>query len=312
MKNGLYSWGPLLFMIILIIILIAVFIWKHSKNSELFSKIDDSESDKLIALGWAINKDSEKMKNLSKMFTDTAKRFNIEPRLLGLGHEFAKWDAPITTDNCYMAGKGLQRFHVLLDYLKNDGLLDDQIIIVMDTADTLFSGPKDEILKEYKDSGADILFSAEKYFTYQYPRYRETYDNNSGGSKYRYLAAGTFIGTVKAIREMIEECAKLGCSDKDSGLYGAVEMGVMSGWVAEVLNGSRSTWIIPKLDTKGCIFWVTTDDKKMFGDAVDNFEKNNKIYNSETKTEPQILHLLTNFGRERQEDAYNKIMGEFF
>lgn len=294
--NRLKCMWPLVFFVILLIILFAVICWQNTK-----SKIDNFQEQHLIVLGWAINKDHKKMKKMSKMFLDTAKKHNVDARLLGLGYDYAKWETPVSTPDCKGAGKGLQRFHVLLDYLEKENLPNDQVIVVMDAADTLVTGTGKEILQEYRKSGADILISAEKFYTYQYPKYRNSYENITPND-YKYINAGTFIGTVKAVREMIEATTKLGCQDKNSGLYGAVEMGVMGAWIADNINETNKI----KLDYNNDIFWVTTDDKQVFYDAIDS--NDSLIKNSNTDTYPKILHIMGAYGRDRMKDAYEKIM----
>ena len=52
----------------------------------------------------------------------------------------------------------------------------DQIIIVMDSFDTLINGTSKEILRKFKKFKTRILFSAEKQFSWQYEHERHYFE----------------------------------------------------------------------------------------------------------------------------------------
>ena len=289
-----------------------------------FDTEENFSNDDLLVWGWAINKDRKKMEHVSRFFTKSAKHFGIEPKLIGIGVDYAPWDAPVVDGDGSKAGHGLQRFYVLRDELKN--VPDEQIILVMDTADTVIAGSAEEILRRFKKLNTRFLISAEAGFTYQYPRYKKKYDENNPHNKYKYIAAGTFIGYAKELKKMVEECIVLCCVDKDSGAWNTVEMNVLSHWVHKYLipKESKDKQSFVRLDTDCELFWVTTSDDR----ENDSFSRNldlvtsspnftdksgsqvpeDKFYNPLTDTYPIVLHLVGRV-KKKQEESVNKVAG---
>lgn len=245
----------------------------------------------LLVWGWAINKDRAKMEQVSKHFLESAKHWGFDAQLVGIGWDYAKWDDPVVDGDGSKAGHGLQRFYVLREALRSSRIDPKTVIVVMDTADTLLSGPPNEVLGNFRKLKTRILISAESGFTYQYPRYREKYDNNNRKNMYKYIAAGTFMGYADALGKMVDECIEMCCTDEKSDVWNTVEMTVLSKWVHKYLIPTEPPGGIAnvRLDTNCDIFWVTTGDDDSF-DRV-SMEKG-RYRNPKTQTKPQILHIV--------------------
>lgn len=92
---------------------------------------------------------------------------------------------------------------LLKDYLEAEE--DDEIILFTDGTDVVFTAGEEEILYKFAAFKKEIVFSGEtgcwpdKSLASQYPP--------SGGSPYRYLNSGGFIGKAAPIKQMLEDNA---------------------------------------------------------------------------------------------------------
>lgn len=286
--------------VIIILVIIIIIIITHFVSTEFFTS-----PPKLLVWGWAINKDRQKMEAVSKTFLESGKHYSLHTKLIGIGVDYAKWDAPVVNGDGSKAGHGLQRFYVLRDELKN--VSPDQIVVVMDTADTLLAGNQDDIIQRFKKLNTRILISAEQKYTYQLMQYKQKYINNNQKTPYKYIAAGTFMGYARDLKKMVDDCIVLCCTDKNSDLWNRVEMAVLSAWVHKhlVVDQPKHTKALIRLDTNCDVFWVTTKDHSNF---LKNLESPNPtFYNEITKTHPLILHL-TEHSRGKILDALDKIL----
>lgn len=273
----------------------------YVKNQDEFSNIiNQKEKNKLLVWGWAINKDRKKMEKMARYFLSTARKHKISPELIGIGWEYADWDDPVVDGDGSKAGHGLQRFYVLREKLR--GLDDDIPILVMDAGDTLINGTGEEILKRFKKFNTQILFSAEAMYTYQYMENKEKYDKMNPRTKYKYIAAGTFIGYAGSLREMVEDCIVKCCTDQESKLYNAIEMNILGIWVHERLEKKKKV----QLDIFSKLFWVTSNDADNYLNTL--YSKGKQFYNSHTGTYPIIYHLVGGPTRKKIEEGANKIL----
>jgi len=260
----------------------------------------------LLVWGWAINKDRKKMEEMSSRFLESGKLWGYTTELIGIGWDYAKWDAPVVNGDGSKAGHGLQRFYVLREALEK--IKDpNQIIVVMDTADTLFSGPPEEVLQHFKELKTRLLISAEQGFTYQYTTYKPNYDHNNKYNIYKYIAAGTYMGYANTLKKMVDECITMCCESKEDGhSYDRVEMTVLANWTYRYLIPTEPPGGLAnvRLDTMCKIFWVTTGDHENFDKEL---EKPGRFFNPRTKTTPQILHILPPERQRKLDSGLEKI-----
>ncbi|MEM7585918.1 MAG: PqqD family peptide modification chaperone, partial [Acidobacteriota bacterium] len=103
-------------------------------------------------------------------------------------------------------GDGLARFPttVKLDLLYEQvrELDDDQIVCAVDGFDVFFCAGAEEIARKFRAMGCDCVFSAERAYSHQYPKYRKFYDELPVDSPYRYLNAGSIIGYAHALKKI--------------------------------------------------------------------------------------------------------------
>ena len=95
----------------------------------------------------------------------------------------------------------------LLDYLNENRLNEQAVLLVLDGSNVVIKGSKDQILEKFKALGKDVVFAADKNFNYPdsplqyyywkfYPRWYKHYN---------YLNAGAFIGKVSRVKEMLRD-----------------------------------------------------------------------------------------------------------
>jgi hypothetical protein len=231
-------------------------------------------------LVWGIEPDLQTAKLKSKYLLDTANKFNIPIKLLGIGHTYSGFK---------------NRLYILIDYLKTTN--PEDIILVMDGYDTLFNNLSDKIIDIFRTKNTRILFSAEKLYTYQYPQFQHKYDEIK--SKYRYINAGTYIGYAGDLLQMLIELFDplMIPADIDQGLMG---MWMYNNWE----NSSKV-----QLDTNCEIFWVTSGD---WFELKDIAISNKEIINPYTNTKPFIIHNTGNSSpiqHETYEAVYKNIIG---
>jgi hypothetical protein len=203
------------------------------------------------------------MRQMCETLMKTADHFQIQVKLLGVGHEFIEHK---------------QRLQILYDFLiQRDS---DELIVCMDGSDTLFNDTAGILVHKFKSMGTHILISAERAYSYQYPKFKGAFDQIT--SDYRYVNAGTFMGYASALVCMLEDIFQLNLkypNANDQGLIGI--------WV--YLNLSQPEKV--KLDTETDIFWVTTNDWNALKKV--SLEKD-VIFNPHTLRKPSIIHNVGN------------------
>lgn len=230
-------------------------------------------------LVWGIEPDLQTVELKSKYLIDTANKFNIPIKFLGVGHTYSGFR---------------NRLFILIDYLKT--IDPETILLVMDGYDTLFNTPPDQILDIFKSKNTRILFSTEKLYTYQYGQFQHKYDQIE--SKYRYINAGTYMGYAGDLLQMLIELFDPSIIPAD------IDQGLMGIWI---YNNFENPFKV-QLDTNCEIFWVTSGDWfELKGIANDGKE----IINPYTNTKPFIIHNTGNSAPiqyETYEAVYKNIM----
>ncbi|MFI1745059.1 glycosyltransferase domain-containing protein [Thalassobellus sediminis] len=93
---------------------------------------------------------------------------------------------------------------LLYDYLSDDSIDDNQIILFTDGTDALFTAGEVEIIEKFNSFDKKVIFSAE---TGCWPdsNLASQYPDNDNKTPYKYLNSGGFIGKAKLIKELLED-----------------------------------------------------------------------------------------------------------
>jgi hypothetical protein len=245
-----------------------------SSSVPIFNKFELYQ-DKLNIFLWGISTDESYIRNGCKYALETAKKFNLDPQILGLNYDNSFLDI--------LQWKiSLSRLYLMRDVTLKDDI--NRVMIFMDGFDTLFNGNETQILEKFHKFNTKILFSSEKYFTYQWAEYKDKF--NKIDSLYKYANAGTIIGYSKELYNMACECIQF--LEKSTGIDRGNDRGIIGKYVYEHMDDSS----LLALDTNCDIFWVTSDDNT-------NLLKYS-TYNVNTNTRPLILHV-SGGGRESLE-----------
>ena len=94
--------------------------------------------------------------------------------------------------------------YFLLDYLSDESINDDEIILFTDGTDALFSANEDEILSKFLAFNKKVVFSAE-LGCWPDPDMANKYSDLNSETPYKYLNCGGFIGFAKDIKELLED-----------------------------------------------------------------------------------------------------------
>jgi len=233
-------------------------------------------------LVWGIEPDLKIAKTKAEYLLNTAKYFNIDVNVIGIGHKFTNFT---------------NRLYILQDYLKN--INSEEIILVMDGYDTLFNNTLEYTLSQFHQKNTRILISSEKLFTYQWERFQHKFDTIE--SEYRYVNAGTYMGYAENLKIMIDELFEI---YKDHPTN--IDQGLLGIWVYNNFENKKKV----QLDTNCEVFWVTSKD----WDIIKNINRNEDLINPFTNTKPFIIHNTGNGDPNLYKSykiAYNKIISNY-
>lgn len=137
----------------------------------------------------------------TKLF-DSAEKNGISITNIGKGVEWKGTD---------MSGPGGgQKINLMKSHLET--LPDEDLVLFVDGYDTFFSAPVETIVDRYLEDGAEVVFAAEK----------DCWPDDSLAEKfdlaepYPFLNSGCYIGTVKVLKEMLQDGIK---DNEDDQLY---------------------------------------------------------------------------------------------
>lgn len=194
--------------------------------------------------------------------------------------------------------KGLkQKLDVLYDRLQS--LDDNEIVLCMDSFDTLFNREPDQLMEVFNSFETDLVMSAERLFMYQWPEYFDKFDSIE--SPYRYVNSGLYMGKAGIIKKMIEDIRtypEYDTTEIDQGLIGI--------WIYNNIDSG-----VVKLDTNCELFWNVSGENDLLKEEA---EKVGVIKNPTTGTHPFIIHvpgIQTPLGLEVRELAYKNIINRF-
>lgn len=110
-------------------------------------------------------------------------------------------------------GYKINLLRAALEPIKDDA---DQLIMFTDSYDVIFMSPLDDIVTKFRNTGARILFSAERY-CWPEPELHSVYPT-VGDGHVRFLNSGMFVGFAKDVYEIIDE-TRLKDTDDDQLYY---------------------------------------------------------------------------------------------
>uniref|UniRef100_A0A6P7FY86 procollagen-lysine 5-dioxygenase n=1 Tax=Diabrotica virgifera virgifera TaxID=50390 RepID=A0A6P7FY86_DIAVI len=125
-------------------------------------------------------------------YLHSANEFNIQPQILGLGHE---WKGGQVKTH---PGGGF-KFNLLKKALE-EHKASKKLVLFTDSYDVIFLGKMDEIIRRFKQTGAKILFGAEP-FCWPDPKLADQYPEATEGK--RFLNSGMFIGYAPEIYKLL-------------------------------------------------------------------------------------------------------------
>ncbi len=102
------------------------------------------------------------------------------------------------TDMSFMGGG--MKINLMKKYLQD--MYDDDIVVFTDAYDAFYADNLDTILERYLDFGYDMVFSGELYC---YPDPSLADDFPKAHTDFRYINSGTYVGKVKALRDMFND-----------------------------------------------------------------------------------------------------------
>jgi hypothetical protein len=251
---------------------------KTAKPEAYDGEIPSFTDVKVIA--WAIDPLEENATLLSKYMLDTAKKYNVNVELIGIGQKYLNLK---------------HKLYVLKDYLKTQN--PKTLIICLDAYDTLINNNLTEAINKFKEKNTKIIISSEKIFTYQWGMFKDKFDDVE--SPYKYVNSGTYIGCVEDLELMLDEILELGTTYETD-----VDQGIVGIWVYNNLDKPE----IIQLDTNCDLIWVTSKDHESL---KYNQLNGSKLVNPTTNTSPFIIHspgLGNEYVYECFKSAYDKIL----
>ncbi|EDW70891.1 procollagen-lysine,2-oxoglutarate 5-dioxygenase [Drosophila virilis] len=202
-----------------------------------------------------------------RRYVRSANVYDIEVTTLGMGEEWQGGDMK-------SAGGGfkINLLRKAIEDLKDE---EDTIILFTDSYDVIFTAALDEILEKFKESGAKLLFSAEKYcwpdksLADQYPEVE--------GKASRFLNSGAFIGYAPQVYALLEEAIE---NTGDDQLY----------FTKVFLDEAKRAKLGMKLDTQSRLFQNLHGAKNDVKLKVDLDSNQGTLQNIDFMTTPLIIH----------------------
>ena len=213
-------------------------------------------------LVWGIELDLKTAETKAKYLLNTAKHFNIDVDIIGIGYKFTNFT---------------NRLYILQDYLKDTN--PKEIILVMDGYDTLFNNTLEYALERFQEKNTRILISSEKFFTYQWGKFKHKFDTIN--SDYKYVNAGTYMGYASDLKLMVDELFEIYKEYPTN-----IDQGLIGVWAYNNFENKEKV----QLDTNCEIFWVTSGD----WDLIKNVAENKDIINPLTNSKSFIIHNTGN------------------
>lgn len=228
---------------------------------------------KVMVFTWAISPNLTYAQTTCSRMVDTAKKYGIHVHFMGVGEKY----------ECLKQKLKVMKYNV-------QGVTDpDTIVICVDGADVLFNENLSTIIDKFIAMETEIVIAAEKYFTYQWPEYKDNFDRTT--SPYRYVNSGTYVGRAGSLIKMIDEAlahSREKETENDQGLIGI--------WVHNNLHNPSKV----KMDTNCELMWVTAGDWEVVDESA---KQSSIIRNPNTNTRPSMIHVV---GLQSYEAVYDR------
>jgi len=195
----------------------------------------------------------------------------LELEMLGVGEP---WEGGVMADG---PGGG-HKVHYLRSRLRN--VDDHDIVMFVDGYDVVINDNQNELIKRFKQFGADVVFAAEPIIwpdntiADQFPQVH---------TRNRYLNSGVFIGRAVVIKEMLKNDIK---KKDDDQLY----------YQKLFLSGKYNI----RLDVENYLFQCVSGSANSL-----SVSDNNQVYNSETGCYSCVLH---GNGGDQDKEAYTRLV----
>jgi hypothetical protein len=160
-----------------------------------------------------------------------------------------------------------QRFHAMLAFLRRQCA--DSVILFVDAYDVFFNAPAARAIQRFRSSGADIVWSVERFFSGQdegdhafFEAMRQRHGNLTGTRPlYGFINTGGFIGIASQLTSLISEALMIrpgahGWRNKTCGE--PVGRRCADQWVFGHLLAAKWNHYRVKLDYDRSIFYVAT------------------------------------------------------
>ncbi|ALC43711.1 Plod [Drosophila busckii] len=202
-----------------------------------------------------------------RRYIRSANVYDIEVTTLGLGEEWKGGDMS-------KAGGGF-KINLLRQAIEPLKDAQDTIILFSDSYDVIISATLAEIVEKFKESGAKLLFSAEKFcwpdlkLTDQYPEVE--------GKASRFLNSGAFMGYAPQVYALLEEPIE---DTADDQLY----------YTKVFLDEAKRAKLEMKLDTQSRLFQNLHGAKNDVKLQVDLDSNQGTLQNINFMTTPAIIH----------------------
>lgn len=141
---------------------------------------------------------TQENENLAR-FRKSCSYYKVPYIVLGLGDD---WKSGGAENGVLLEPGGAQKIIYLRDELRSWPELNDHIVMFTDSYDVVFSAGPEEILKKFRSTDAQILFSAEKS-CWPDSELADQYPEVDGD--YKFLNSGGFIGYANQIMELIDD-----------------------------------------------------------------------------------------------------------
>ena len=215
-----------------------------------------------------------------KQYTDETKVLFYSAKVTG--YTLTMLGRDDTDFNTY---KRIEEYKKVLDKLEPNA-----ICLFVDATDTFFAQSPQTTLEKFLALDCDVLFSAEKWFSWQDYKYQDYFHKAYPDSGYRYLNAGNIMGKAFAMGLFFQKVLDFYKDPKNEEplVYKKNDQTAFGSYIAikDALANKKV-----QLDYQCRVFYNPTDDWDIVYEHLKKTRNYKKIHVADTIIQPCIVHV---------------------
>ena len=204
--------------------------------------------------------------------------------------------------------KDFNTFKRIEEYVKQIDIIaksnPEALCMFVDATDTFFAQPPGLTAKRFLSLNCDVLFSAEKWFSWQDDKYRGYFHQHITDSPYRYLNAGNIMGKAFAMGLFFQKVLDFfkNPSNVEPLVYKLNDQTAFGTFIA--INNSLANKKV-QLDSQCKVFYNPTDDWDLVYLHLQKTKNYKQITVNDLVIKPCVIHVSF-------KQKYNHVYQQFY